>query len=258
MGSLSLTWNPHYRKPFEPLVPGVKHVPFGDEEALKEAVDSEVTAVVLEPIQGEGGIYPAPDGYLKAARGLCDDSGALLICDEVQTGLGRTGRMWAFEHWGVEPDILCLAKGLGGGLPIGATVTTEEVSKSIRPGVHGTTYGGNPLSCAAAAAALRVITEGRLWERASRIGGRLLEGLKAIWDENKGVVREVRGLGLMAAVQFRLPIASDIIRKAMERGVLLLKTGRTIVRMLPPLVVEEWQVERVLNVLRDVVGERGG
>ena len=258
MGSLSLTWNPHYRKPFEPLVPGVRHVPFGDEEALKEAVDDDVAAVVLEPVQGEGGVYPAPEGYLKAARDVCDDAGALLMFDEVQTGLGRTGRMWAFEHWGVEPDILCLAKGLGGGLPIGATVTTEEVSKSTKPGIHGTTYGGNPLSCAAAAASLRVIVEGRLWERASAIGREILNGLMEIRDENREIIREVRGLGLMVAVQFRLPVASDIVEEAMRMGVLLLKTSRTIVRMLPPLVVEEWQVERVLDVLREVVGKRGG
>ena len=225
---------------------------------MKEAVDDDVAAVVLEPVQGEGGVYPAPEGYLKAARDVCDDAGALLMFDEVQTGLGRTGRMWAFEHWGVEPDILCLAKGLGGGLPIGATVTTEEVSKSTKPGIHGTTYGGNPLSCAAAAASLRVIVEGRLWERASAIGREILNGLMEIRDENREIIREVRGLGLMVAVQFRLPVASDIVEEAMRMGVLLLKTSRTIVRMLPPLVVEEWQVERVLDVLREVVGKRGG
>ena len=254
MGSLSLTWKPHYRKPFEPLMPGVEHVPFGDGEALKQAVDREVAAVVLEPVQGEGGVYPAPEGYLREARDVCDDAGALLILDEVQTGLGRTGRMWAFEHWGVEPDILCLAKGLGGGLPIGATVASEEVCGSVKPGVHGTTYGGNPLSCAAASASLRVIVEGRLWERASRLGARLLRGLEEVAAENSRLVREVRGLGLMAALQLRVPAASRVVEEAMERGVLLLKTGKTIIRMLPPLVVEEWHVERVLNVLREVIG----
>ncbi|HID90979.1 TPA: aminotransferase class III-fold pyridoxal phosphate-dependent enzyme, partial [Candidatus Bathyarchaeota archaeon] len=159
MGSLSATWRPEYRRPFEPLVPGFKHVPFGDADAVRKAVTDDTAAVIVEPVQGEGGVHVSPDGYLQQLREVCDDRGLLLVFDEVQTGFGRTGKMLALEHWGVLPDVICLAKAIAGGVPMGATVAKGEVMDALRPKEHGSTLGGNPLACAAAMAAIDVVVE---------------------------------------------------------------------------------------------------
>jgi len=255
LGALSLTWKPEYREAFTPLLPDVEHVPFGNEEALKEKMSNEVAAVVLEPIQGEAGIYLPPDGYLKAVREICDDYKALLIFDEVQTGFGRTGKMFACEHWKVYPDILCMAKGIGGGFPIGVTVTREEIMKVLKPGMHGSTYGGNPLACAAALAAIDVILEDKLYERAERLGKYFKERLMGLLNKYNDIIREVRGLGLMLATQLRFAKVPELILKALEKGVLLLPSGRTIIRKLPPLVIEREQIDRVVEVLDEIFGD---
>jgi acetylornithine/LysW-gamma-L-lysine aminotransferase len=192
MGSLSVTWEPKYREPFAPLIEPVAFIPYNDVEALKEAVDEETAAVILEPVQGEGGVRPATPEFLQAAREITREKGALLILDEIQTGMGRTGRRFAFEHYGVVPDILTLAKALGGGVPIGAAVMRKEVAESMPKGGHGSTFGGNPLAMAAGVAALRYLERTRLWERAAELGPWFMEKLREIPSPK---IREVRGLG---------------------------------------------------------------
>src|SRR3989442_1575223 len=199
MGALSATWRREVREPFEPLVPGFEHVPFDDVAALEAAVDGDTAAVVLEAVQGEGGVHVASPEYLPAAREACDRTGALLILDEVQTGMGRTGRLFAVERWGVEPDLLTLAKSLAGGVPIGATLATEDVERAFQ-GSHNSTFGGNPLACAAATAAIGYTVRERLWERADHLGTIGVEKLRGLEAPS---VREVRGLGVMIGIELR-------------------------------------------------------
>ncbi len=237
LGALSATWRRELREPFEPLVPEFVHVAYNDASALAGAVDERTALLLLEPVQGEGGVHVGTPEYLRAARDACDRRGALLGFDEVQTGLGRTGRMFAFEHSGVVPDLLMLAKSLAGGVPIGATVTSSEVEGRFR-GSHRSTFGGNPLACAAGLAALEVLTRERLPERAERLGQQaapILAGLPA--DR----VREVRGLGLMWGIELR-DRAAPVLAALEARGYLAIPAGATVVRLLPPLVIaeEDW------------------
>lgn len=241
LGAVSLTWKPEYREPFAPLLPGVAHVPYGDEEALKTAVTSDTAALFLEPIQGEGGVVVPPPGYLRAARDACSDRGALLVADEIQTGLGRTGRMWAVEHEGVVPDILCFAKSIAGGVPMGGVLLRPEVC-TLPVASHGNTFGGNPLACAAASATLDVLREERLAERASEMGARLLDGLRAVATES---VREARGRGLMVGLELRTK-NTPVLNALVADGILTLPTGATVIRYLPPLVVTAEQVDRAV------------
>ena len=244
MGALSATWRKDFREPFEPLVPGFEHVPFNDIEALQKAVDQDTAAVILEAVQGEGGVHVASPEYLPAAREACDRSGALLILDEVQTGMGRTGRLFAVERWGVEPDLLTLAKSLAGGVPIGATLATEEVERAFQ-GSHNSTFGGNPLACAAATAAIEYTVQERLWERADRLGTIGIEKLRGL---DAPSVREVRGLGLMIGIELRGK-AAPVLQALQEEGVLAIGGGSSVVRLLPPLVIPEDQWSSALDVL---------
>jgi LysW-gamma-L-lysine/LysW-L-ornithine aminotransferase len=248
LGSLSATWRRELREPFEPLVPGFEHVPFNDVAALEAAVDETTALVLLEPVQGEGGVHVASEEYLRAARAATERTGALLAFDEVQTGLGRTGRLFAFERWGVVPDLLLLAKSLAGGLPIGATVVASEVVPRFR-GSHHSTFGGNPLACAAGRAALEFLVREHLPERAERLGTRGLERLASLPREK---VREVRGLGLMIGVEFREKVAPYLA--ALEsRGFLAISAGSTVLRLLPPLVIAEEDWEAGLDAIVKVV-----
>ena len=234
LGALSATWRRELREPFEPLVPEFVHVPYNEPAALEAAVDERTALVLLEPVQGEGGVHVATPEFLRAARAACDRTGALLGLDEVQTGLGRTGKLFAFEHAGVVPDLLTLAKSLAGGVPIGATVTTAEVEARFQ-GSHHSTFGGNPLACAAGLAALDVLVRERLAERAERLGRLAAPRLAALPAEK---VREVRGLGLMWGVELR-ERAAPVLAALEEEGFLAISSGSTVVRLLPPLVVPE-------------------
>lgn len=252
-GALSVTFNAKYRTPFQPLLEKVEFVPFGRIDKVAAAIGPETGAVIVEPVQGEGGVHVAPDGYLKELRDLTKDKKVLLILDEIQTGMARTGRMFAFEHWGVVPDLLCLGKALGSGLPISATLGSEEVMASLKMGEHSTTFGGNPLSCAAASATLETILEERLWERAALLGGVLREGLEGLKDQ-LSVVREVRGLGLMVGVEMRFDVL-NIMNRLFERGVVILNAGVNVLRFLPPAVITETQIKTVVERLGSCLAE---
>ena len=250
MGSLSVTWEPKYREPFAPLIEPVAFIPYNDVEALKEAVDEETAAVILEPVQGEGGVRPATPEFLQAAREITREKGALLILDEIQTGMGRTGRRFAFEHYGVVPDILTLAKALGGGVPIGAAVMRKEVAASMPKGGHGSTFGGNPLAMAAGVAALRYLERTRLWERAAELGPWFMEKLREIPSPK---IREVRGLGLMVGLELKEKSAPYIQKLEKEHRILTLQAGPTVIRFLPPLVIDREDLERVVEAVRAVL-----
>ncbi len=253
-GALSATWNPKYRSPFQPLTSkNFKFIPFGKLDKAEEAVTEKTAAVIVEPIQGEGGVHVAPDGYLQGLREICDDKGAVLILDEIQTGFGRTGRMWASEHWNVTPDIMCVAKAMGGGLPIGATIAKAEIMDSLKTGEHSSTFGGNPLACAAACATIDVILEEKLPERARVLGERFKGILQKMVDEYQ-VLREVRGLGLMLGLESRFFIY-NVLMKALENGLILLYCGRNVIRFLPPLVIEMSQLERAAEILKRIFDE---
>lgn len=248
MGALSATGQPSKRAPFEPLVPGFVFVPFGDAAAMEAAMGPDVIAVVVEPIQGEAGVVIPPDDYLETVRKLCDDNGALLILDEVQTGFGRTGKMFAHQHYGVTPDIMTVAKALGAGLPIGACLATDEVAASFELGDHGTTFGGGPVPCAAALAVLDVIEKQGLVERSAILGERLKEGAKRAFP---GAI-DIRGKGLMVAVEFDREVSADIVVAALAKGVIVNNATPTVVRMVPPLVITEEQIDRVIDTLEEV------
>jgi acetylornithine/LysW-gamma-L-lysine aminotransferase len=248
MGALSATWEPKYREPFLPLVPEFAHVPYGDPEDLAEAVGAGTAGVLLEPVQGEGGVRPAPAGYLEAARRICDERGALLLLDEVQTGFGRTGRLFGCEHSGVAPDILILAKSIAAGLPMGA-VAIHERHGALPGGAHGSTFGGNPLLCAAARAALRAYIEGDIPRQAAEKGVWLIDQLSAL---KLPAVREVRGLGLLIGLELKTR-AQPYLAALMERGVLALPAGPTVLRLLPPLVISYEELEAVVGAIRDVL-----
>lgn len=247
MGALSITFNPKYRKSFMPLVDKVTFSPFGDIESLRSKVDSDTAFIIMEPIQGEGGINVAPDGFLQEVRKLCDEKGILLIFDEIQAGLGRTGKMWACEHWNTAPDIMCLAKGIAGGVPMSATLVKPEILSAMSKGEHSSTFGGNPLSCAAGIATIQALTEDRLVSNAASTGRMLMEGLERL-KEKHSIVRQVRGKGMMIGVEMKFEV-KDILFDGISEGVLLLYSGRNILRFLPPLVMTEQEVNKVLEVL---------
>jgi len=247
-GSLSATYNKKYREGFEPLVPGFSHVAYNNVEALDKAVNEETAAVILEVIQGEGGVYPATAEYIQAARRICDERGALLIVDEIQTGFGRTGKMFAIQHFGVTPDLLTCAKSIAGGVPMGAVLIGEKV-KNLVPGVHGSTFGGNPLSCAAANAALDVIIGEDLPGQAEAKGKYLLDKLKEINSPN---IREVRGLGLMVGIEMKQKV-TGYIKALQEKKIIALNAGMTVIRLLPPLVITYEQLDRVVDALTEVL-----
>jgi acetylornithine/LysW-gamma-L-lysine aminotransferase len=253
LGALSLTFNPKYKKAFEPLVEKVSFASYGDIESLREAIDDDTAFVILEPIQGESGIVVAPDGFLQEIRKLCDEKGILLIFDEIQAGLGRTGRLWACEHWNTVPDIMCLAKGIAGGVPMGATLVRPDILAAISKGEHSSTFGGNPLSCAAGIAALKAITEDGLIKNSEKMGKIFIEGLEKL-KENHPIIREVRGKGLMIGVELKFEV-KDVLMNLIEKGVLMLYSGRNILRILPPLVITEEDITKVLQTMDIVLKE---
>jgi len=252
-GALSLTFGPKYRKPFEPLVEKVSFASFGDIESLRSVIDDETAFVILEPIQGESGIIVAPEGFLQEVRKLCDEKGILLIFDEIQAGLGRTGRLWACDHWNTAPDILCLAKGIAGGVPMGATLVRPDILASMNKGEHSSTFGGNPISCAAGIAALKALTEDGLIENSEKMGKIFREGLEKL-KEKHTMIREIRGKGLMIGIEMKFEI-KDILMELIKEGILMLYSGRNILRILPPLVISEEDITKVLHVLDSILTE---
>ena len=247
MGALSATYRKEYREAFEPLVPGFSFAPFNNPGKLRDAVGEGTAAVLIEPVQGEGGIRPATAGFLRAAREICDDTGAMLVFDEIQTGFCRTGRMFACQRHGVVPDMLCLAKGIAGGVPLGAVLGDDRVRPP--PGRHGTTFGGNPLACAAALAAIGFMEEEGLAGRAEVLGARFRERLEARLPAR---VRAVRQVGLMIGVELR-ELCRPYIESLAGHGVLALAAGTTVIRFLPPLVIGEGEIDEVVEVLVQVL-----
>ena len=260
LGALGLMDAGAYRTPFAALLPEPRTVPFGDLEALRRRLDRETAAVILEPIQGEAGVQVPPPGYLRGVRALCDEAGALLVLDEVQTGIGRTGRWFACEHEGVAPDIATLGKGLGGGFPIAAFLCSEAVAKTVTPGEHGGTYAGNLLACAAAAAVLRVVAEEGLVDRAEALGAALLDRLAAFAAQHPEQVAEVRGRGLLVGLELRdAAHAAAVVRRLLAQGVLINRTAGSVLRFFPPLNIGEGElfsaVDRVLALCADRAAE---
>ncbi len=247
LATLAATGQTKYRQGFEPITPGFSHVPFGDYFTLAEAVTETTAAIMIEPIQGEGGVQVPPADYLPKVRKLCDDKGVLLIFDEVQTGMGRTGKLFAYENFGVEPDIMTLAKGLAGGVPIGAMVATDRVASAFKPGNHASTFGGNPLSSAAGVAVMNVILSNGFLDRVRVMGGYLRSKLEDVAAKHN-MVKEVRGLGLMQALDLKMSGAS-LVTIMREAGVLINCTSDTVIRFLPPLVVSGAEIDEMIIIL---------
>ncbi|MCL5996839.1 MAG: acetylornithine/succinylornithine family transaminase [Chloroflexi bacterium] len=248
MGALSATYDPKYREPFKPLVPGFSHVPYNNLEAMKEAVTEETAAILVEPVQGEGGVHPGTPEYLQGLRELANERGALLIFDEVQTGFGRTGKWFALEHSGVTPDLLAMGKAIGGGVPTGAVGIGASI-KNLAPGVHGTTFGGNPLSCAAGIASLSEMKRLNIPQMAAEKGAYLKERLEEI---NAPTIREVRGLGLMLGVELKTKSA-PYLRALQAEGVLAIPAGMNVLRLLPPAIITREQIDTVIEKVTKVL-----
>ena len=246
-GALSVTYNEKYRKSFMPLLADVKFVPYNDPSKLEEVIDNNTGTVILEPIQGETGIIIPRDGLIQEIREICNRHRLVLIFDEIQTGLGRTGKMWAGQNWNTLPDIMCVAKGIAGGVPMGLTLAKPEIMQVMTIGDHSSTFAGNPLACAAAIATLDVISEDKLIDNAFRTGKYFKDGLLALSDRHK-IIREVRGLGMMLAVELRFDV-KDILFDGIKNGLLMLYSGRNIIRLLPPLVMDEMIVSEALKTM---------
>jgi acetylornithine/LysW-gamma-L-lysine aminotransferase len=247
MGSLSLTFNPKYRESFQPLVEKVSFSSYSDIDELRNTVDKDTAFVILEPIQGESGIHVPPDSFLQDVRKLCDENKILLIFDEIQSGLGRTGSMWAADHWKTVPDIMCVAKGIAGGVPMGVTLVRPDILSVMKKGEHSSTFGGNPLSCAAGTATIQALTQDGLIENAKNIGQKFQQGLEELKSKHK-IIREIRGKGLMIGVELKFEIR-DILMEGIKNGLLLLYSGRNILRLLPPLVISEDDIAKTLKIL---------
>ena len=246
MGALAATWGPEYQKPFAPMMPGIKHVPFNNFAKLETALSEETAAVLLEIVQGEGGVRIGDKDYFRQVRELCNSKGVMLIIDEVQTGFGRTGAMFACEQF-VTPDLLCLAKSLAGGIPMGAVLCNDGIKVPVKS--HTSTFGGNPTACAAALASLEVIEQEGLIENAETLGNYLMEQLRGIESKK---IREVRGLGLMIGIELKEK-AGPYVQRLMEKGVIVLLAGATVIRLLPPLVISREEIDTVVSVLEEIL-----
>jgi len=251
IGAISATGQEKVKAGFTPMLEGFKHVPFGDVEAMRQAITPESCAIMLEPLQGEGGVNVAPPGYLKAVRELCDEFDLLLIFDEVQVGCGRTGTLWAYEQDEVIPDVMTLAKALAGGPPIGALLTTEGLAASLGPGTHGSTFGGNPLVCAAALAAMQTLNEKTLLDNCRAMGAYLTEKLEQLKGKYS-LIKEIRGLGLIIGVELTIE-GGPLVIKAMERGLLMNCTVGNVLRFVPPLIVNRAEIDEAMTILDEVL-----
>lgn len=249
-GALSVTYNEKYRKSFLPLLDGVKFSSYNELEKIEELVTNHgnnIGTIIAEPIQGETGIIVPPTDFLKKLRNICDNHNLVLIFDEIQSGLGRTGKMWAGQHWDVEPDVMCLAKGIAGGVPMGLTLARSEILDCIKVGEHSSTFAGNPLACAAGSATIDSLVEDKLVENSEKIGALFKEGLLDLKDSHK-IIREVRGFGMMLGVEMKFDI-KDILFDGIKNGILVLYSGRNILRLLPPLVMDEDMCKKAINLI---------
>lgn len=251
MGALSVTGTAKYREPFEPMLAGVSFADYNDLASVEEKITDDTYAVIVEAVQGEGGIYPAEPEFLQGIRRLCDEHDIMMICDEIQCGMGRTGAMFAYQHYGVKPDIVTMAKGIGNGICVGAIATTARIAETLVPGDHGTTFGGNPLSCAAVAETLAIFKKEHILEHVREVGGYLEERLGQL-AETKKTVRERRGKGLMQGLELTEP-AADYIRKALKEGLILMGAGANVIRLVPPLVIEKEHVDEMISVLEKLL-----
>jgi len=257
LAAVTATAQEKYHHGFEPLPGGFKYVPFNDLRAVERAVDSRTAAILVEPIQGEGGVNIPDDGYLPGLRKICDEAGILLMFDEIQTGMGRTGKLWAYEHSGIAPDVMTVAKALANGVPIGATLATDEVGRAFSPGTHGTTFGGNPFVTAVGLTVLTTLLEERLPERAARVGRALVDKLNALAGRHRAKVKEVRGRGLLVGLDL-VPPVGDAVAACRERGLLVLTAGDNTLRLAPPLVVDEGEVARAVEIVEAALGDLRG
>lgn len=255
LATVTATGQEKFQKGFEPLMPGFRYVEFNNIEAIKAAINENTCAVMLEPIQGEGGVKIPSYDYLKKVREICNDNNILLILDEVQTGIGRTGKLFAYEHYGIEPDIMTLAKGLGGGFPIGAMLATEKIASAFQPGSHASTFGGNPLACAAAIATVETILEdGFILDNCNRMGDYFIKRLRNLKDYYPEKILDIRGKGLLVAMEVNTDGAS-IVKACLERGALINCTSGNVLRFMPPLIVEEGEIDQLVDILEEVLGE---
>lgn len=256
LAAVTATGQPKYHDGFEPMVQGFSYVPYNDLAALESAVTEATCAIMLEPVQGESGVRPASQEYLAGVRKLCDEKGMLLILDEVQTGLGRTGKWFGFQHYGIKPDIMTLAKTLGGGFPIGACLATDDVAEAFKPGNHASTFGGNPLACSAALATLDVIEHEGLVQNAAEMGAYFKESLNAM-REGRGDINEVRGVGLMVALDFDRDDAQAIAAECLRLGLIVNAIGASIIRFLPPLIVSKGDIDCAMDILNKALANTG-
>jgi acetylornithine/N-succinyldiaminopimelate aminotransferase len=253
--TLSATGQEKYSKPFEPLTQGFKKVPINDFAALEESVTENTCAIMLEPVQGESGVYPCDIEYLKKVKKLCSDKNILLIFDEVQTGVGRTGKLFGYENFGIEPDIFTLAKALGGGIPIGAVCAKESVAKAFTPGDHGSTFGGNPLACTAGLAVMKIMKEEKLPENAAKIGKYIKAELESLGSYTYPIISEVRAVGLMIGIELNKPVAPAVKNKMFEKKYLIANVGDSILRVLPPLIITQKDADEFISTLKTVFDE---
>lgn len=250
-GALAVTGNPHYREAFEPLMGGISFADYNEIESVKKLVTDKTCAILLEPVQGEGGIYPARKEFLEELRALCDEKDILLIFDEIQCGMGRTGSMYAWQQYGIQPDVLTSAKALGCGVPVGAFLASQKTAGVLEAGDHGTTYGGNPLACAAVSKVFDLYEEKNLLGHVQEVSVYLEEKLNTL-AEKYGFIQERRGLGLMQGLEFTVPVGG-IIKEAMEKGVILISAGTNVIRFVPPLTIEKEHIDEMISILNQVL-----
>lgn len=252
MGALSVTGTKHYREPFEPLIGGVSFAEYNNLESVKALVTDDTCAIILETLQGEGGIYPALEEFITGIRKLCDKNDIIMILDEIQCGMGRTGKLFTYKHYGVLPDIVTTAKALGCGVPVGAFVAKTDVADAMNPGDHGTTYGGNPLATAAVCKVFEIFEKENILEHVNDIAPYLLEKLNTLKEKHSDIVKDVRGLGLMLGIELSVP-AGDIVAKALKKHLILISAGSNIIRFVPPLVIEKEHIDTMYDILDGIL-----
>ncbi len=252
MGALSVTGTKHYREPFEPLIGGVSFAEYNNIESVKSLITDDTCAIILETLQGEGGIYPASEEFITGIRKLCDDNDILMILDEIQCGMGRTGKMFTYQYYNIMPDILTTAKALGCGVPVGAFIAKTDIAKAMCPGDHGTTYGGNPLATAAVCKVFEIFKEEHILECVNKTSPYLVEKLNSLKDRYGSIVKDVRGMGLMQGMELNIK-AADVVAKALERHLILISAGSNIIRFVPPLIIKKEHIDTMYSILDDIL-----